>query len=219
MVKIYITGCARSGTTLLARLFNAFQDCYVINEEVSVDDFCSIGESYFDGWDSKPKFLVGKRTEFTVFGQILSTHEKERQLSLLESNNVVIINCVRDGRYVVDGWVKEWGIYNPFVWMQSILDSIYHMTKIQITVRYEVLISDPNFVQRELPHRISGLISSFDFSSYPSFVPEKCFESKSESRKLRPIENKIGGVPDSYLKVPNNVMVFNSLLSYLQYKL
>jgi len=71
--KIYITGCARSGTTLLARLFHAFDNCQIMSEECSLEDFAKIDMS-----DQDCDFLVGKRTEQSIFSNTLSDLEVNR---------------------------------------------------------------------------------------------------------------------------------------------
>ena len=73
MKKIYITGCAKTGTTLLRRLFNAF-DLKVYNkDEIELVNFLN---SDFD---------VGKRTFNTMFSNVLNEEEIKRQLPLLEN--------------------------------------------------------------------------------------------------------------------------------------
>ena len=40
--RIYIVGCARSGTTLLRRLFHAFETCEVVPYEIDLDVFAAM---------------------------------------------------------------------------------------------------------------------------------------------------------------------------------
>lgn len=58
--RIYITGCARSGTTLLQRLFYAFEGVEIIDGEIDIDSFIN---------RTSDKVLVGKRTINSVFFQ------------------------------------------------------------------------------------------------------------------------------------------------------
>ena len=58
-MKIFITGCAKSGTTLVRRLFNAY-DLNVAVEEMSLLDF------YLSDFD------VAKRTADSIFSNIIT---------------------------------------------------------------------------------------------------------------------------------------------------
>ena len=81
--KIFITGCARSGTTLLARMFHAFEDVSVVENECTLEDFteyCSANEGHF-------RIIVGKRTERSIFSNVLSEEETQKQLKLIEDND------------------------------------------------------------------------------------------------------------------------------------
>jgi hypothetical protein len=208
MVKIYITGCARSGTTLLARMFNAFYDVTVINEEVSVTDFTNPIP------DINTKYIVGKRTEYSMFSNILSEPEKERQLELLK--DCIIINCVRDGRDVVAGWWSAWQTYNPSVWMHSIKDAKDYSSFIDYTVFYEDLLERPDYIQYQL-EELLGLQGKYCFSDYPYYVPSECFVDKGTNHQLRPLEPVRKSKPLKYLDRPNDVEYFNELLKELGY--
>ena len=98
MKKVYITGCARSGTTLLARMFHAFNDTYVINEEVGLNDFIQYCYEERD----LHSVIVGKRTEYSIFSNILSQDKIEESLNCLVGADIIVINCIRDGRYLIE---------------------------------------------------------------------------------------------------------------------
>lgn len=53
-LKIFVTGCARSGTTLLQRLFFSFDNIEIIPKEIKLENFCAY---------KSDKILVGKRIE------------------------------------------------------------------------------------------------------------------------------------------------------------
>jgi len=77
MNKFYITGCAKTGTTLLRRLFNAF-DLNVYNKtEIHLSQF--ISESKYD---------VGKRTEGSIFSDVINqTMIDKNQIKIIEKKN------------------------------------------------------------------------------------------------------------------------------------
>ena len=207
MKLIYITGVARSGTTLLARMFHSFEGVYVINEECNIYDFSNCLSN---------KIIVGKRTENSIFSNILSNREIKNQLNLMNKKNIFIINCVRDGRDVVESWVKAWELYNPFAWMSGILQSEKYKNKIKITVKYEELINNPDKIQNEIM-KLTGLEKNFLFSEYPKFVPEESFKSTDEKYKLRGLELE-KKISKEYLNEPNDIITFLRLNKKLGYE-
>lgn len=205
-MKIFITGCARSGSTLLARMMNAFIGVYVMKEEVSLEAFLGYRNPY--------PVLVGKRSEWTIFSQVES-NEIRKQLQLLATNNIYIINIVRDGRAVVKSFHKAWGVYNPFIWMDAINQSKKYSDYIDLQIKYEDLIADPENIQAQISEKFN-LKAGVSFLQYPEYVPNDCFLSDKDEYLQRPIEmrpiNK-----EFYLKRPNDIEHFNELLYELGY--
>lgn len=209
--RLYITGCARSGTTLLARMFYAFDQCQVMNEECNIYEFCGA-----DIEGQECDFLVGKRTEYTIFSNTISDFQRKNQLNLIAEEKLVVINCIRDGRNVVEAWERAWGVYDPNAWMNSILQSLAFKDAITLTVRYEDLLSDPDSVQLKIMEAI-GIEKTHLFSEYPEFVPEYCFASSDDKYKLRKLDAPSDIVPANYLKRPNDIAFFEELLIKLDY--
>jgi hypothetical protein len=210
--KIYITGCARSGTTLLARMFHAFEDVLVMSEEVQLKDFID----YTDINPEQAKVIVGKRTENSIFSNILSENETHKQLEMIDENDIIIINCVRDGRFVVESWWKAWSMYNPFAWMSSIMQSFEYQHMINLTVKFETLVKHPAIIQNKIENLL-GFQAWTDFENYPSFVGEDAFQTKDEKYKLRKMQLDQSDIPFMYLQKPNNVKYFDELLKKLGY--
>jgi len=213
MNKIYITGCARSGTTLLARLMSSFDGVAIVKDECSIDQFIDYTDNihYPDG-----AILVGKRTEYSIFSQVLSEDEIIRQTELIVDNDICIINCVRDGRFVVDSWLNAWGVYNPFAWMSSINQALSSQA-IDLTVRYEEMVKTPDKVQEDIMEAFN-LDPINSFSAYPNFVADDLFNTEDENYEPRPIDSNIPPPPDTYLKRPNDIEYFNNLLQKLGYE-
>jgi len=174
-MKIFIVGCAKSGTTLLARMCVAF-DIPVVNEEVSIDGLLKIKED-----------VIGKRSEFTLFGNILPEKEIRRQRELMK--DVIVINMYRNGVDVLESFWNGWGVWNPLIWCESIRQSLDHGDLINLNIKYEDLIEDPDKIQEQIQH-ITGLSSTNLFSEYPSFVPDYCFPSTKRGYTLEPIHNE-----------------------------
>lgn len=150
--KIFITGCAKSGTTLVRRLFQSFEDINVCPKEISIYDFI---DSEYD---------VGKRTFKTIFSNKLSNYEKRRQLPLVKQ--MYIVNVVRDMSSVLrssNGYVK------PERYKKSIIDAYKYKKHIQYTVDYDILLMFPDKIQIEIAKEFNLKIE-YKFSEFPVFV-------------------------------------------------
>lgn len=171
MKKIYITGCAKSGTTLVRRLFNAF--------ELEVYNFSEIPLKKFLDSD----FNVGKRTFNTIFSNSISSSQIQNQLELIK--NINIINVVRNKEDVLKsdgGWVKE-SRYN-----NCLNQAKKYSSYIDYTIEYENLILHPNKIQKEIADKLNLKIL-YKWDEYPSFVnlEEENKVTHKGIYKLRPI--------------------------------
>jgi hypothetical protein len=153
-MKIFITGCAKTGTTLVRRLFNAF-DLKVYNGgEISLENLLASGDN------------VGKRTSMSILSNILSPQQKKRYVKIIESNNVKIINVVRnkvDTLKSTGGYVSEQR-YNACMKQKKELNDI-----ITYIVDYDKLIIEPNKIQEEISNLL-GLTIIHKWSDYPNFI-------------------------------------------------
>jgi len=216
MTKIFITGCAKSGTTMLLDMFHAFESTYVISDEVTLSDFCALTPERVGSFD----FVIGKRSVGTLFSSSTLTERDIAQHGyLIEKHDIRIVNIVRDGRNVVRSYVNSWGYYNPFEWMECILQTQYRPDLIELQVKYEDLLSDPNGVQSQL-EAVFAFNRIADFADYPKFVANDNRKVSAHSYNLRPIDaTKIQPDKTSYLRRPNDVEYFNQLLTGLNYEL
>ena len=80
-MKIFITGCAKSGTTLVRRLFNAY-DLNVAVEEMNVLDF------YLSDYD------VAKRDATSILSNVF-TDKNYAEALFIASNDIKIVNVNR----------------------------------------------------------------------------------------------------------------------------
>jgi len=154
-MKVFITGCAKSGTTLLRRLFYAFGGVDVIPDEISLGEFL--------GKQTEKGILVGKRQYGDIFSATLADATLLRAVSLLLNNpQIKIINIYRDGRDVVESGIK------PARWIASIKQMLSYGSLISANVRYEDLVKSPDDVQPIIARALI-LESKFGFSEYPKF--------------------------------------------------
>lgn len=165
MVKnIFITGCARSGTTLLNRLFYAFQDVEIITNEIELEQFANLIGS--------KKYLVGKRHPVSVFSVPLKEDLFNKQLSIVKKQSILIVNIIRDGRDVVHKDINGSPDVKPDRWIGCMIHTIQYREIISINVKYEELVTNPDEVQRKISKAL-GLTIIHKFSSYPDFVPDR----------------------------------------------
>ena len=195
MKRIFITGCARSGSTLLNRLFYAFSDITVIDYEISIDDFCN--------YKCNTGLLVGKRTPLTILSVPLSEDEIKRQLELVHNNNMIIINIIRDGRDVVHQ-NPTGPIVNVNRWIGCMLQAWEFKKEISIQVRYEDLVTNPDSILTQIEN-VLFVKSKYKFSEYPDFVPDDVFDEPEYknyySYNKRKIDSRsVGHSNDEYNK-------------------
>jgi len=157
--RIFIVGCARSGTTLLRRLFHAFDGVEVIPHEVSLDLFVDMPPPA-DG-----KILIGKRTIRTLFSNCLPPLEGQRQLELIRARDDMLTLCIyRDGRDVVESEYAP-----PVRWIESIHQMITLGDAVR-TLKYEDLVEHPDELQAGIA-KACGLEPLHRWSEYPAFFP------------------------------------------------
>lgn len=151
--KIYITGCAKSGTTLVRRLFNAFEELKVYNYgEIIPADFV------------KSNYNVGKRQRSLFDGLVLNDDLLRQQLLMFE--DITIIDVLRNKEDVLksdNGYVSE-KRYNNYLKQREKYGKL-----INYTILYEKLLSDPNLIQKEISELLDLKIKH-KWSSYPDFV-------------------------------------------------
>ena len=169
--KIFITGCAKSGTTLLLRMCYAFKDTEVLyrkgfdGHELPFNDFIN--------YQSDSKFVIGKRHPPALLSNVL-TEELDRQGKEVVKNNIAIINVVRDGRDVI---LSDGKYVKPKRWIESIQQRKNDVfgNLIMVEVKYEDLIRNPQLVQTQMEEAF-GMESHSKFSDYPDYVEDWVFE-------------------------------------------
>lgn len=196
-MKIFITGCAGSGTTLLRKLFYAFQGVEIIDGQISLEKVISI--------NSKRKFLIAKRTGKTIFSGI--PHELARkQLTQIRKHDIKILNIIRDGRDVLINRPFE---LKPGRWMLSINQRLVFPQGIDLEIKYEDLCTKPDTIQDLIIQKF-GLVKKHNFSEYPFFLPgitSKDIKPDARLHMPRPIDVKSIQKGDSWKKFCNKKQV------------
>lgn len=158
-MKIFITGCAKSGTGLLwrlmgyyvdMRLVSALDDGGVMSEEITLDDFVGMGMN-----------VAGKRDKRSILSDILPLEELERQKALIRDNGIKVVNMVRDGRDIA---VSTGGSADR--WISCMMQRRLCKDIIAAEVIYEDLVMWPDREQEILSDTL-GLKIGRRFSEYP----------------------------------------------------
>jgi len=193
-VKIWITGCARTGTTLLGRLFYGYEGVTVIDPEIEL-------EYFIDASGASTPHYSGKRSVGSIFSNDLSGSLIKDQSRLIQDNDVMVVNIIRDGRDVIS-LPKDGTVATPKRWVASMKQARDLKYLICYTVRYELLCEDPDGVQEALGAHL-GLGTLHRWSDYPAFVPESVFErvtatgepfpTRYGARKIEPSTHRTGG--------------------------
>jgi hypothetical protein len=176
-MKVFITGCARSGTTLLQRLFWAYDGFEHMTGETKIDDFAA-------NWPGA--HMCGKRYRKTIFSDELPAHEIQRQRALIRSEGLTIVDINRKRHDVLNGGPMR---VTEERWAACRRQRIEHSDLIQCVISYEHLCAFPDENQRYMD-RTLGIehLHRHDWSSYPDFVPEHVFEGSIYP--ARPIDTK-----------------------------
>jgi glycosyltransferase involved in cell wall biosynthesis len=202
--KIFITGCAKSGTTLLRRLFYAFKDVEIIPNEQLVTRFCQR--------DSFEKFMVGKRHRFSLFSEHLAPSLAMGQVQLIKKHNVKIVNVIRDGRDVI---FSDHMNVEPRRWVAAMRQRSEYSDLIDMEVRYEDIVTNPDNVQEQVAQKL-GLEIKHLWSEYPDFVPE--YEFADGIYAKRPLDtSSVGRGVDYRILIEDVASGFDSELKTAGY--
>ena len=169
--KIYITGCAKTGTTLLFWLFRAFEANHVSKPEVFIQTFVQLAEL------SESNVFVGKRRGKTILScDGIKPNNIEKQLRIIKENDIKIINVIRDGRDVV---LSNNNYVSTQRWISCMKQRRQFGKYIKCEIKYEDLIANPDTMQLRIAHKF-GLTIKHKFSEYPNFVSDSIFTSIRE---------------------------------------
>lgn len=151
--KVYILGCARSGTTMMCHMMHCYENVYVF------DDECEVG--VLRSYNTLCKLAVAKRTyesykcdpiEYNGLGLIaLVRHPFDVLTSKLFTDKFHVS---------LDRWRDE----------ANFLENLLESRSDILIIRYEDLIADPNKVQSQIASKF-GLTTSVPFTSFHTIKP------------------------------------------------
>ena len=221
--KIFITGCAKTGTTLLLRMSYAFKDADVVyrtgfnGHELTLSEFLNL--------ETDKKFLIGKRLPPFLLSNVEGP-EFEDQLDWIRKNNIGIINVIRDGRDVV---LSDGKYVKPERWISSMVQREKYADIIDMEVKYEDLIKYPNNIQENMC-RVFGLEKEHHFSKYPEYVQDWIYDwnvsvtgragkQESDYGKRQLSNASVGKDPLAYREIctPDELTIFDEELKKAGY--
>lgn len=155
MDRMHITGCPRSGTTLMMELMRS---CF------ENDGYCDHEMSIFESPTEQPDLFISKQPS-----DIRRIH-----YPLLADKHLFVINMVRDPRDVITSVHKNYpGMFfcNYRVWKESYskAQQLHHCNRF-LQVRYEELASTPDLVQEKIENYFPFLTRKQLFSEYHKFA-------------------------------------------------
>ena len=207
-MRIFITGCAKSGTTLLKRLFYAFEDVDICPDERHI--------VHFFEQPARAQVLVGKRHRFSLFSEHLSDEVMEHQAELIRAHGVKVINIIRDGRDVI---YSDHNNVSPRRWVAAMRQRGKFADLIDMEISYEDLVRRPDDVQQQVAENL-GLSIKYRWSDYPTFVPDEEFTMISGmTYTKRPLDNKSVGKGLPYRDIiSDTVSAFDQELENAKYQ-
>jgi hypothetical protein len=190
--KIYVTGCAKSGTTLLCRLMTAFQVKVFVDDEAPVD-FLYHTQPYEVVKRNSDSFLSSE--DFTEHNMTTANNaeiqrEWARQIDYLDWRGVKILHIKRKKADVLkseNGYVSE-SRYNAVLYQEQLLKN-----KITLTINYEDLIAYPNAVQLRVADAFNLTIKDGRaWSAYHLWYEPSEAEYLNGQYRVRPIGSQLG---------------------------
>ena len=167
--KIFITGCAKTGTTLLLRMCYAFKDTRVMyrtgfnGHELTMEEFLNL--------DGDESFIIGKRLPPFVLSNV-DDPTFSNQIDWIKRYDIGVINVIRDGRDVV---LSDGNYVKPERWISSMEQRRKYSDVISMEVSYEELVNNPDAVQDRMIEEF-GIEKESNFSDYPEYVPDWVYD-------------------------------------------
>jgi hypothetical protein len=154
-MKIFITGCAASGTTLLRRLMNAFEGQRVCNDkEITLDEFI------------RSDYTVGKRDHYTIMCKAVDKATQDKQILQILNNDIKLVYIYRNKADVLK---SRGGFVKPDRYDAVRADAKRYSKLIDFTVSYDELLLAPDRIQIQMAAAL-GLEIKHMWSDYPDWV-------------------------------------------------
>jgi len=194
-MKVFIVGCAKTGTWLLTRLFYAFEDFVLVDcaEERTLSDLIRY-------WPPPGRHVVMKRTWDEIFScfDAYGKHEEKRQA--VRTHDIKLVYTHRNREDVMASMLKaalkDAKPEDKEVVIEAhnarydacVQQAEQYGELLTIRVDFARLTSEPNVVQQEVASAL-GLKIKHLWSEYPDFVPTEgvVHSALGENYSLRPI--------------------------------
>lgn len=188
---ILVLGSARSGSTLLKRLFHSFYGINIIEKEIALNEVSN--ESNIVA-KIKKEYVMSRCATYKNYKNIPIKEKK-----FLQNNKIICI--IRNGKNAT-----EKKLLLPEAWVQSIEEYRKYKQYVDLLIYYDDLIKNPDKEQERIMETFN-LKPKCKFSEYPSFVPKNVMELedfREERYKLRPIEEE-QCIPERWKKIVPNI--------------
>jgi len=194
-MRIFIVGCAKTGTWLLTRLFYAFEDFALVD---SVQER-PLGQ-IIDYQPPRGKHAVMKRTWAEVFSCYDAYGKHGAQREAVREHGIKLVYTYRNKDDVMASMLKaivpQGATPQERALIEEALSARYdacgvqaaeHADLLAVQVDFARLLSEPDVVQKEVAEAL-GLQSKHKWSDYPDFVPsdghEKALGANYSLRRL-----------------------------------
>lgn len=195
-MKFYVTGCIRTGTTLVKNLMYAFKDMKIEDREQPIEYWEA------DNFDDSCHH-VAKRHYGAIFSNTLSRVNIDKQIDAIINQDLFIINCLRQQKGVMKSTTQMTNnlTVSSEQWRNCMKQAKDYCDLIGFNVSYEALCSDPDTMQDQLIEVLRedwyvDLVATSDWSRYPKFVPQCAFDAINLEAfphyGPRPIERHVG---------------------------
>lgn len=154
-MKIFITGCAKTGTTLVRRLMNAFDGLKVYNDGEQLISFL-VKEDYNVVKRHTKSILSGENP--VIYWNNKFVPQTKDILEYIKANNIKIIFCNRNKEDVILSFLKisEQAARDGakrYDYVESLKNELSSI--IDFEIRYENLIDNPDEVQNSLAEKFN----------------------------------------------------------------
>jgi hypothetical protein len=154
-MKIFIVGCAKTGTTLVRRLFNGFYGLNVYNKKEGSIDF--LIDNHYN---------VVKRDINSIFSNKIDEDLIKESIIKIFDNEIIIVYVKRNKRDVLKS-------SNEYVSEERYKSCVFQSKKykkmIDITINFDKLITNPDEIQEKISKKLNLKIKN-KWSDYPNWV-------------------------------------------------
>lgn len=174
MKYIYITGCAKTRTTMVQQLMFAFKDTIVIPAESSARMFMGAGERR-----SKTNLVIKRRANGFLANYKKNIIKPELDAILAIKPFIIFVTRNREDTLKSDNGYVSAERYDT---VHKDAETYKHL--IAFTIDTDELLKDPDTMQKKLADKL-GLVIVHKWSNYPDFVPDYMFDYHNyRKRKL-----------------------------------